>query len=65
MEKLRSTLALLFLTEAIVALMHLVAVIFSEKDFPIDMYWMAPIFIIVIILFEILIAPILSWIAGD
>lgn len=64
MEKLRLILAMLFLVEIIVALMHLAVFVFSEEEYPLEFYWIAPIFILINILFAMLITPVLNWIVG-
>jgi hypothetical protein len=63
MNKIRLIIAMVFLIEVIVGLMHLICIV-SKNKFPKEFYLIAPVFMLFIIIFSILITPILNWIIG-
>jgi uncharacterized membrane protein YphA (DoxX/SURF4 family) len=63
MNTIRLIIAMVFLAEVIVGLMHLICIV-SKKEFPKEFYLIAPVFMLFVIIFSILITPILNWIIG-
>jgi hypothetical protein len=63
MNILRFIIAIIFLSEVILALLHLICIMYENK-FPKQFYLIAPVFIIFIIIFTMLITPVFNWIAG-
>jgi hypothetical protein len=67
MNILRFIIAMIFLAEVIVGLMHLICIVSKNEfpnEFPKEFYLIAPIFILFIIIFSMLITPVLNWIVG-
>jgi hypothetical protein len=62
MEKFRFILALLFLTEVIVGIMHIVLGVFFNKTYPLIMYIIMPLAILACVLIAFILSPILDWI---
>jgi hypothetical protein len=65
MKKFRFILALLFLTEAIVGIFHIVIGVFLKETYPLIMYIIMPLAILACVLITFILSPILDWIMRD
>ena len=64
MEKFRFILAVLFMTEVITGIMHLVIGIILKQPYPLIMYVIMPLFILACVFICFILTPILDWIIG-